>query len=312
MLRVSLHTGETQAEDLPDAVEQQYLGGRGAATWMLATQLPEQVGPLSPGNLLIFSAGALAGMGIPATGGFVVSTRSPITRLIAHSWADGRWGGALRRAGYDLLVLEGQRPTWCWLRIDGAKLTIEPADELLDLDTVASARALQQKLGDDYSVVCLGPAGTAGVAYSSLVADGAFMAEPAGTGAVMAHKRVKAIAVRGAAPIAPADAGRVATVVGGIGRRVASSELARGIRQYGSLFYGEQANEWGALTGRNAQDGRLAHIAAFARGTFAQRGKREWYGCEGCPLPCHAHYVRRNGEPMAFPQLEALTGFGGG
>ena len=106
-LRVSLGTGQTLTEVLPAAVERDYLGGRGAATWMLANQMPSTTGPLSPANLLIFSAGPLAGTGIPATGGFVASTRSPLTRLLAHSWAEGRWGGALRRAGYDLLVLEG-------------------------------------------------------------------------------------------------------------------------------------------------------------------------------------------------------------
>src|SRR5437867_8200339 len=96
-LRVSLDTKQTLTEDLPEKVERDYLGGRGAATWMLANQLPPDTGPLSAANLLIFSAGPLAGMGIPATGGFTVSTRSPLTGLIAHSWAQGRWGGALRR-----------------------------------------------------------------------------------------------------------------------------------------------------------------------------------------------------------------------
>ena len=51
-------------------------------------------------------------------------------------------------------------------------------------------------------MLCIGPAGVAGVAYSSIVADGSFMAEPAGTGAIMANKRIKAIAVRGGTPIA--------------------------------------------------------------------------------------------------------------
>ncbi|HEX9370769.1 MAG TPA: aldehyde ferredoxin oxidoreductase C-terminal domain-containing protein [Roseiflexaceae bacterium] len=310
-LRVLLDTHDMLSEELPAAVEREYLGGRGAATWMLASRLPPTTGPLSPANPLIFSAGALAGMDIPATGGFVASTRSPLTGLIAHSWALGRWGGALRRAGHDLLVLEGQSPAWCYLEVDGGRAQAHPAADLLGLDTVATVRALQQKLGDDYVVLCIGPAGEAGVAYSSIVAEGSYMAEPAGTGAVMACKRVKAIAVRGGAPRAQADERRVAAVTAGIARRIAGSELAVGIRQFGSLFYSAHANEWGALTGRNGQDGRIPHLQALSRTALAQRGKREPRGCEGCPLPCHTSYVRRNGEPMAYPELEALTGFGG-
>jgi aldehyde:ferredoxin oxidoreductase len=310
-LRVSLDTGQATPEQLPDVVEQDFLGGRGAATWMLAYQLPANIGPLSPANLLIFSAGALSGMGIPATGGFIASTRSPLTRLIAHSWAQGRWGGALRRAGYDLLVLSGQSTEWCWLQLDEAGLHIHPADELLGLNTNATTQALQQQLGSDYAVVCLGTAGEAGVAYSSIVADGGFAAEPAGTGAVMAHKRVKAIVVRGDRPLAPVDERRTSKVSAGIARRVATSELAGNIRQFGSLYYSDHANEWGALTGRNGQDGRAATLQSLSRSALAQRGKREWRGCEGCPLQCHSNYIRRNGEPVAFPELEALAGFGG-
>src|SRR4029453_18937317 len=130
-LRVSLDTSQSLPEDLPASVEQQYLGGRGAATWMLANRLAPTIGPLAPANLLIFSPGPLCGMGLPATGGFVASTRSPLTGLIAHSWAQGRWGGALRRAGYDMLVLEGQSAEWSLIQIDGADTQILPADDLL-------------------------------------------------------------------------------------------------------------------------------------------------------------------------------------
>src|SRR5262249_42294498 len=143
-LRVSLDTNQSLSEDLPATVEQHYLGGRGAATWMLANRLSLATGPLAPANLLIFSAGPLAGIGLPATGGFVASTRSPLTGLIAHSWAQGRWGGALRRAGYDMLVLEGQSADWCVIQIDGGRTQIQSAGDLLGLDTVATARALQQ------------------------------------------------------------------------------------------------------------------------------------------------------------------------
>src|SRR4051795_5505268 len=125
-LRVSLDTSQSLSEELPTNVEQQYLGGRGAATWMLANQLPPTASALAPANLLIFSAGPLCGMGLPATGGFIVSTRSPLTGLIAHSWAQGRWGGALRRAGYDMLVLEGQSADWRMLQIDGARVQLQP------------------------------------------------------------------------------------------------------------------------------------------------------------------------------------------
>jgi aldehyde:ferredoxin oxidoreductase len=310
-LRITLETHRMQPDELPPTVEQAYLGGRGAATWMLANQLPPDTGPLSPANLLIFSAGPLAGTEIAATGGFIASTRSTLTGAIAHSWGQGRWGGALRRTGYDLLVLEGQAEEWCYIQIDRGQAHIRSARKLIGLDTVATARTIQEALGEEYIVLCIGPAGEAGVAYSAIVSEGTFMAEPAGTGAVMARKQVKAIAIRGDNEIVPAGKTRVEEVIDGITRRIAASDLAAGIRQYGSLFYAAHANEWGALTGRNGQDGRIPHIEAISRTKLAQRGRREPRGCAGCPLPCHSVYIRRTGEPLAYPELEALAGFGG-
>jgi len=57
----------------------------------------------------------------------------------------------------------------------------------------------------------------------------------------------------------------------------------------------------GALTGRNGQDGRIAHLDAISRTRLAQRGRRDPRGCEGCPVPCHSVYIRRSGEPLAYP-----------
>ena len=118
-------------------------------------------------------------MGLPATGGFVASTRSPLTGLIAHSWAQGRWGGALRRTGYDMLVLQGQSADWCLLQIDGARVQLLPAGDLLGLDTVATARVLGERLGSEYSVLCIGPAGEAeqregeeNAAHCAILVDG--------------------------------------------------------------------------------------------------------------------------------------------
>ncbi|MDZ4719647.1 MAG: aldehyde ferredoxin oxidoreductase C-terminal domain-containing protein [Roseiflexaceae bacterium] len=311
VLRIALDTQQSLREELPPAIEQQFLGGRGAAAWLLSSRVSVDVAPTSASNMLIFSAGPLVGVVASASGGFIVTTRSPLTGLIAHSWAIGRWGAMLRRAGIDLLAIERQSQEWCYIAIEDGNVSIRPADQLAGLDTYATAQAVRTELGGDWSVVCIGPAGEAGVAYSSIVADGLYPAEPAGTGKVMANKRVKAIAIRGSTQLVPADRLRADAVMSGVAKRSATSELAAGIRQYGgSLYYAAAAQERGLLSGRNGQDGELAHAQAINRVAMAQRGRREPRGCEGCVLPCASSYIRRNGEPMAYPELEAVAGFG--
>jgi aldehyde:ferredoxin oxidoreductase len=310
VLRVILDSNDVQRQELPATVEQQFLGGRGAAAWVLSQLVPPDVAPIAPANAVIFSAGPLSGIA-GAGGGFTVTTRSPLTGLIAHSWASGRFGAMLRRTGTDLLTLEGQHAEWCYVLIDQQQVQIRSAAHLAGLDTYATVQALRKELDGDYSIACIGPAGEAGVAYASIVADGYAMAEPAGTGAVMAIKRVKAIAVRGNAPLTATEPQRIDAVLASIQKRIAHSDVAAGIRQYGgSMFYANAAYERGLLSMKNGQVGDLPHIQAVDRNALAQRGKREARGCESCPLPCTTTYIRRSGEPMAYPELEALAGFG--
>jgi aldehyde:ferredoxin oxidoreductase len=309
-LRISLAAGHAEHQALPPEVARHYLGGRGAAVWLLAHGVPPTTGPLSPDNLLIFSAGPLAGALPFVSGGFAVTTRSPLTSTLAHGWALGGWGAALQRAGHDLLVLEGQRHEWCVVVIDGERVEIRPAGSLLGLDTAATATALRDTLGEEFLVACVGPAGEAGVAYASIVAEGLFPAEPAGAGAVMAAKRVKAIAVRGTNDRRPLDLARASAVTAAIKSRLAQNEQAADIRQYGSLVYADTAAARGAFSARNGQDDHAACPPQLSGTALAGRGKREPRGCAGCPLGCHSAYLRKNGPPLAFPELEALAGFG--
>ncbi len=309
-LTISLADRRVLNDVVPDAVEPALLGGRGLGAWMLGARVGAKIGPLSPDNQLIFAAGPLAGRLPSMSGGFTVTTRSPLTRGIAHGWALGGWGAALRRAGYDALALTGQSQEWCVVRINDGQIELLAAGKLLGLDTVDTARALRRALGDEYSVVCIGPAGEAGVSYASIVADGSYAAEPAGAGAVMAHKRIKAIAVRGTGELALADAARVHAVIAAVERRAASSDVAGDLRAYGGLAFAERAEELGALSARNGQESALRGIANLHRDEFVDRAPRDGRGCLGCPLPCHAAYTSEPGEASAYPDLDALAGFG--
>lgn len=307
-LTVVLNRGKMQ-QQLPSQVEHDYLGGRGVIAWLLFNQLPHDTAPLSPENLLVFAAGPLAGTAAPASGGFVVGTRSPLTGSVAYGWAQGRWGAALRRSEYDALVISGQAPEWCYLQIDGARVRMRSAAHLLGLDTRATVEALRAELGDDYIVVCVGPAAEAGVAYSSIVAEGRYLAEPAGTGAVMAHKRVKAIAVRDGAPLRVPDARKLQAAAGIISRRVESSPLADSIRTSGSMHYFPQAVEWGALTARNGQIGRPDDAVINLDSVLAQRGHSAGRAYNGLPWLSGSDYPPPSTQPLPLPELETVAGF---
>jgi aldehyde:ferredoxin oxidoreductase len=307
-LTVDLERGHAR-QQLPAGVERDYLGGRGAIAWLLWHYLSADTPPLAPENMLIFGAGPLAGTASFATGGFVVGTRSPLTGAIGYSWAQGHWGAALRSAGYDVLIIRGEAPDWCYLQIDGSQVRLRPAGHLLGRDTQATVDALTAELGAEYRVVCLGPAGEAEVAYASIVAEGRYMAEPAGTGVVMGAKKLKAIAVRNGPALPAADPRRLAVAQEIIRRRVEGSPLAAGIRQVGSSHFLTQAGEWGALTAHNGRDGKIGEGLQHVRSALALRGHKTDRGCAGCPMPCYFDLQYRPDASSPMPDLELVAGF---
>lgn len=307
-LTVLLNRGKTQ-QQLATSVEQAYLGGRGVIAWMLYHQLASDTAPLSAANLLIFAAGPLAGHVDFAASGFIVGTRSPFTGGIAYSWAPGQWGAALRRAGYDLLILNGQAPEWCLLQIDHARVVLRSAAHLLGLDTIETTEQLQAELGADYVVICIGPAAEAGVAYSSIVAEGRYLAEPAGVGAVMAHKRVKAIAVRGNQPLPIRDERKLTVALNLICQRMEHSPLAQSLQQSGSMYYFTPALERGALTQRNGQAGlAVAHLHDLPV-ALAQRGQQDGRTYISVPIPLASDLSALRDQPLPLPELEMVAGF---
>ncbi|MFV9505276.1 MAG: aldehyde ferredoxin oxidoreductase family protein [Oscillochloridaceae bacterium umkhey_bin13] len=307
-LTVDLERGLAR-QQLPATVERDYLGGRGAIAWLLWHYLPPDTPPLAADNLLIFASGPLAGTSAFATGGFMVGTRSPLTGAIGYSWAQGHWGARLRQVGYDVLVVRGQAPDWVYLLIDGDQVRLRPAGHLLGLDTVATNAALQAELGERASVVCLGPAGEADVAYATMVAEGRYMAEPAGTGAVMAAKHLKAIVIRGGNPVEAPDPRRLAAAQEVIRRRVETSPIATAIKQAGTIPLLAHAAGLGALTGQNGSVSQPDPALAQAFEQLAHQPVVS-RGCNGCPMPCFHDLKREDGNNLPRPELETLAGFG--
>lgn len=309
-LRVNLQRGAIQTFPLPYSLLSSYLGGRGISTALLYTLVGPETSARSPKMPIFFAAGPLSGTPAFAATTLTITTRSLLTGLIAHSWAVGQWAERLKGAGYDMVVISGQAESWSYLIINEEGAELRPADSLLGLDTIETYQRLREELGDEYSILALGPAGERGLPYAAIVADGRYMAEPAGTGGVLGLKKIKAIAVRGAEQLQPADERGFASLLESIRERVTNDELAEAMRQFGSSYYLNLANEAGALTPRNGQDAVFSRFLALSRTTLAARGRREDHGCPGCPMPCYSDFVRRGGDPLPRPELEALAGFG--
>ena len=64
--------------------------------------------PLSPQNVLIFATGPLTGTSAATGGRYSVITKGALTGAIACSNSGGYWGGELRLAGWDMVLITGK------------------------------------------------------------------------------------------------------------------------------------------------------------------------------------------------------------
>lgn len=173
-----------------------YLGGQGTAEQVLWDRVPPEIDPLSPDNLLIFSAGLLAGTPVPGANRTSISCIDPQSGFYVNSGLGGSFAPELRHAGYDKIIIGGKSEDLVYLWIHDDKVDICDAGFLEGKSALEAAALIRQKLKDDkIQVAAIGLAGENAVYQATI--DHENTSASRGVGVVMGDKRLKAIAVRG-------------------------------------------------------------------------------------------------------------------
>ncbi|MDD5220762.1 MAG: aldehyde ferredoxin oxidoreductase family protein, partial [Candidatus Bipolaricaulis sp.] len=314
-LRVDLSSGAFAAAETPLDLCTRFLGGNGFGVKLLWDEVSPAVDPLSPESVLILATGPLCGTAWPTSGRLEAIAKSPLTGIYGDANCGGTFGPALKRSGYDFLVLTGraERPVWLW--IDDGRARLEDATGLWGLDTVETEAAIRRAKEDDrVNVACVGPAAENGVRYASIQASPNRSLARTGVGTVMGAKRLKAIAVRGSRPVplaAPAEFARLARAMH---ERIRSNEFYPALARHGTSGLVPVVNEIGRFPTRNFQSGDFA--AADRIGGAALR-RDHWVkdtGCFGCPICCDKVYQVTSGEfagaVTSSVEYETLNAFG--
>lgn len=196
-LEVDLSLGSVKRVKTDPGLTELHLGGQGTAARILWDRVPPETDPLSPDNLLIFSAGLLHGTPVPGANRTSVSTFSPLTNLYVNSLMGGWFGPELKHAGYDKIIISGEAPGLVYLWIHNNKVEIRDAGHFQGKGCQETATLLQKELKDPrVQVAAIGLAGENRV-FQATIEHANSSASRHGVGAVMGAKRLKAIAVRG-------------------------------------------------------------------------------------------------------------------
>lgn len=302
VLEVDLTSGHIGEIDISDDVRRQFLGGKGLSLKLLSERLPQGVDPLSPENVLIMMSGPTAGTAAPAGGRFAVIGKSPLTGILASSYAGGRFGLSLKRAGYDGIIVRGKANAPVFIKVDDGKASIEDASSLWGMDTYD----LQEYRKDDGDWAVIGPAGENLVKFA-VIAAGKRFAGRCGMGAVMGSKNLKGIVAKGSRRVVPAEPDRFGKAVRVAQKKVKSHDMTatrlpelgtpQGVMVYGSSgimpvrnFSRSHFDLVGNLSGEKIRDEH-----------FVRNG-----GCVGCPIQC-GRTGRFDGEEMISPEYETVA-----
>ena len=312
LLRVNLSTREIKNETIPDDILKKYLGGAGLALHFLLKELDRGIDPLGEENKLVFSLGPGTGVRAPGMDMHMVLSKSPLTGGVGESQASGWWGPRLKRAGWDMIIIEGRAIYPSFLVIDNDQIELRKADHLWGKDTHTVQKILEEELGKEFSIAQVGPAGENLVRFASIVCDLIFVNNRMGMGAVMGSKNLKAIAVRGTKDVPVADGKKLEEIYHYFEENFLTNPLNFLTTQEGIASAVPSCNQDGLFSTHNAQTSFLPEGEIYSVGSFLGEGSLESVPCFSCPAQCKKRVIGNKDIEGHYgtPSMESIVDFG--
>jgi aldehyde:ferredoxin oxidoreductase len=284
---IDLSRRSIEARELDPRLAGAYIGGSGLGARILYDETDAGTEPLGAENVLIFATGPLVGTNAPLSGRHQVVARSPLTGIYGESDCGGHWGTALKRAGFDALIVRGKAdaPVYVWL--DDGKIEIRDASHVWGRDTYEMDAVLKGETHRDAVVTGIGPAGERQVLLASVMADGkdGRTAGRCGLGAVMGSKRLKALVAHGRTSVPVADQKGLTNAVRARSAKIL--EVAKGTTDYGTAGFTPLSEKLGDLPIRNWAQGDWRDGAAKIGGeAMAGTILVDRYRCGACIIAC--------------------------
>lgn len=314
-LRIDVSDGSARNVVLPDEVLRQYIGGSGLGVRLLLDEATAAADPLAPESPLVFAFSPLVGSPLTTSAKFAVVSKSPLTGRINDSLASSGFAVAGKRAGCDALMIVGRAAALSVLVIDGnaaagagvPHVRLESAADLTGLTCPDTEDALRARLGADFRIASIGPAGEHAVRYATISHDGRH-AGRGGSGAVLGSKNIKAIAVRGSRRTEYADPKGVTELSRDLSKRSMGPATAK-YRELGTAANLLVFNRFGALPTRNFQTGTFDQAASISSEELTTTREKTRSSCMTCTIGCEHMYGFGKGGSVRL-EYESLFALG--
>ena len=196
ILHVDLGSQTFKVETPGENFYRRYTGGSVMAVTYLLKETPAGLDAFDPRSYLMFFAGIMSGFNAPGLARFVICGKSPQTGGIGEAICEGPFAVALKKTGYDGIIIKGACEKPSILVIDNGEYLIEPAEELWGRNVSECEKIIQSRYpGSDTAII--GIAGENLVRFANVICNNTHQASRAGMGAVMGSKNLKAVVLRG-------------------------------------------------------------------------------------------------------------------
>jgi aldehyde:ferredoxin oxidoreductase len=308
ILKVDLTSGRITRDSVDESVRRRFIAGRGLGDWLLSRSVePGSTDPLGPDNVIVFSSGILVGTSFPGAVRNSVVSLNVLTGGYGESSSAGHFASALKRAGYEAIVITGKCPRLSYLWIANDQVEIRDASGMSGMTTFEADRAIAEGLSVDGVCTCtIGPAGEKLVRYALINCDNRYLGR-CGFGAVMGSKNLKAVAVRGTGSVEVACGEKFNDIVVELQERTRRNPQIQRRSERGSLASGALGyNERGMLPVRNFQevdfDGAsltgYENVIKYCRGVI--------YCPTRCPIVCDRLVEIGKGDPYGGTRVSSM------
>lgn len=315
VLRINLTSSRIVTEVLDEKLCERYLGGSGFVAYYLWKELKGGVDALGPDNKIIIATGPVTGTPLMGSGRHTLGAKSPQTGGIALSQVGEFWGAEIKRAGYDVVIIEGKAEKPVYISIKDGKAEIKDAVHLWGKDTKETQTAIRKELNDEKArLLLIGPGGENMVKYACIMGGLYDAAGRGGMGAVMGSKNLKAIAVRGMGKIPVADAKNLAEYNRILVDSIDKVGILKSWHEAGTGFDLDTGLMLGDVPVRNWRDGEMPTAAKINAITLRDTMGAGMDGCFACPMRCKKKAKMEKPYKIdpdyGGPEYEALGSFG--
>lgn len=301
-LHIDLGKRKTWVETKPESFYKTYIGGVSMASRLCWENIEVGCDPLSAGNPICIANGIFSGTPVPVGGKYGMASKSPLTGFIGDSLSGSWFSIALKRAGWDGIIIHGASEDWVNVYIDDERVEFRDASKLLGLGTFETEEAIREELSDDQvRSATIGPAGENLVRLANVTNDGR-QAGRTGQGAVWGSKKLKALSVRGTRGVTVADPETLLKLSFDISEAAQGPHTSK-YRILGTVTNVLNLNKLGLLPTRNYQEGVFEHAEKVSGEELGERYRVKMLACAQCPIACEPYSRVKDG-----PFAGAMTG----